>query len=77
VVTCVDDAGDLTVGIVPDGVQTVRRTAGEAAGPWVVGDDFVVITYDGDEDRGRQVAEALGGELYSVDGDGEPTPFDG
>lgn len=74
VVTCEDeDSGDLTVGLTETGEDTVRSTAATTDGPWIVGDGFVVITYDEDVDRARQLRDLLGsGQIYTVDEDGEP-----
>jgi hypothetical protein len=77
VLTCEDAGGDLTVGVVEDPVGRVRATAEGVEGPWVVGDGVVVITYDGDRDRARAIADVLGGgDLYDVDEDGEPVRID-
>ena len=74
VVTCEDpDSGDLTVGLTETGVDTVRSTAETSSGPWIVGDGYVVITYDDDVDRTRKLRDALGaGEVYGVDAAGAP-----
>ncbi|HUG85768.1 MAG TPA: hypothetical protein VMM13_14480 [Euzebya sp.] len=74
VVTCEDaEGGDLTVGLTETGLDTVRSTAATTDGPWIVGDTFVVITYDEDPARVRALRDLLGsGQLYSVDEDDEP-----
>lgn len=73
VVTCEDDEGDVTVGLTETGVDTVRSTSATSDGPWIVGDTFVVITYDRDRDRARALRDHLGhGDVYTVDDDGEP-----
>lgn len=77
VITCEDEeAGDITVGLTTTAEDTVRSTAATSDGPWIAGDSFVVITYDGDVDRARAIRDAIGtGEVLTVDGAGEPEPI--
>lgn len=79
VVTCEDDdAGDLTVGLTDTPLDTIAATADSAGGPWIAGDGFVVISYDDDVERLREVRDAIGdGEVYTTTVDGTPEPTDG
>lgn len=77
VMTCVDPVnGDLTVGLTDDPAGALRRTRATAGGPWVVGRNWVVISYDDDLDRLREIRDLIGhGELY-LDVDEVPVQVD-
>ncbi len=78
VVTCEDDdAGDVTVGITDTPLVTVEATSRSAPGPWVVGDTYVVITFEDDVAHAQAVRDAIGsGELYTVDDEGSARVLD-
>lgn len=77
VLTCEDeDQGDLTISLTDTELDSVRATSANAAGPWIVGTGFIVITYDDDVGRAQDLLDTLDdGELYVVDDDGEPLPL--
>lgn len=69
VITCVSENGDedVTVALTDDGPARMVTVAGD--GPHLVGDTWVVLTFDGDETRVDRFREALGGGVVYVRGD--------
>ena len=71
----VASSADLTVGLTADPAGALRGTR-TGGGPWIVGDDWIVIAYDGDLDRLREIRDTIGhGDLY-VDVDEVPVRVD-
>lgn len=65
IATCESDDGDLTVGLTGDPAGAIRSTRESAGGPWIVGGDWIVISYDNDLDRLREIRDTIGhGDLY-------------
>lgn len=73
IVTCAVDGSsgqpaqgaDLTVGLTDDPATALRTTRGPG-GPWIVGEDWIVIAHDDDLERMRAVRDAIGhGDLYT------------
>ena|GEM_PF-5545939 len=60
----VDSSPDLTVGLTADPAGALRGTR-TGGGPWIVGDDWIVIAYDNDLERLTEIRDAIGhGDLY-------------
>lgn len=73
VITCVDPAGDLTFGLTDDGPARAATISGD--GPHLIGPTWVVLSFDGDDDRIREIRDTLGGGVvYVRDDDGTLVP---